>query len=282
MKQFSFLLATAVVFLASLLNPTVAQPPPPPGNYPWSDNFSSYADFGGSLTSGGWTGPATTFNCYGNHGNGSKGMTRQFSNSSTTTFINTPSVGPLDAVAELKFDYRIVDATLYPSSATILPQDASIVFELSSNSGVSFANILTINAGNHVTSTSFAARTVSLAAYNGQTVIVRITVNRGSSGDYFVDFDNFSMAAASSTSIIQEESSDWIWNQNDRGIFSLRSNIGMPNGSLKVWSIKGELVAETSVVAGSALFDLSSQPSGIFIVSLATAQGQIRRKIVLP
>jgi hypothetical protein len=90
------------------------------------------------------------------------------------------------------------------------------------------------------------------------------------------------MAAASSTSIIQEESSDWIWNQNDRGIFSLRSNIGMPNGSLKVWSIKGELVAETSVVAGSALFDLSSQPSGIFIVSLATAQGQIRRKIVLP
>lgn len=282
MKRFSVLIASAVVFMAAFLNPAVAQPPPPPGNYPWSDNFSSYADFGGSLSSGGWTGPVTTFSCYGNHGNGSKGMTRQFTNSSTTTFINTPSVGPLDAVAELKFDYRIVDASLYPSSPTALPQDASIVFELSSNSGVNFANILTINASNHITSTSFSNRTVSLSAYNAQTVIIRITVNRGSSGDYFVDFDNFSIAPAGTTSLSPITSNEWIWNQTDRGVFSVRSGGEIPNGNLQVWSINGSLIAESLITAGDGSFDLSSQPSGIYLVSLTTPRGVIRKKIILP
>lgn len=281
MKPFPKFLISAGVLLAALFNPAIAQPPPP-GNYPWYDNFNSYADFGGSLAGGGWSGPVTTFSCYGNHGNGSKGMTRQFTNSSTTTFINTPPVGPLGGMAELKFDYRVVDASLYPSSAAVLPQDASIVFEISTNSGTSFSNLFTINASNHLSSTNFATRTVSLSAYNLQTVVVRITVNRGSSGDYFVDFDNFSIAPAGTTGLSVAPGAEWVWNQTDRGIFSFQCGNSMSNALVQVWSMNGTLVSETQISGSTGQFNLSNQPSGVYLVTLSSGKGFIRKKIVIP
>ena len=122
------------IFVASVKLSISQPPPPPPGNYPYLETFESFSGIGGNIT--GWTGSTITLQAYTNHGtNGSNGMARNVFHSPNLSspaniYIVSPVVSTLTSTSELRFDYRIVDATLYPSTPTVLPSDASIVVSI--------------------------------------------------------------------------------------------------------------------------------------------------------
>lgn len=119
----------------------------------------------------------------------------------TSASVTTPAVGMLSAVAnQVKFDYRLCDYTAYPTTATTLTTD-KIEVQLSTNGGVDFTTIHTINQSNHVVSNEYATVTLNLdAAYNDETVKLRF-LNTWGSGDYFVDIDNVEIREPSLTPV---------------------------------------------------------------------------------
>ncbi|NTX00035.1 MAG: hypothetical protein HGB35_08955 [Geobacteraceae bacterium] len=109
--------------------------------------------------------------------------------------INLPKLGPVSSTDVLAFDYRLIAYTSYP--ATALPNSpawGSIVVEISTNCGVSYSTLATIDATNHVSSTNWATMTYPLSAYTGSSILLRINAS-WLAGDYFVDFDNIKIAA---------------------------------------------------------------------------------------
>lgn len=117
--------------------------------------------------------------------------------------ITTPLVGPLSAVAnQVKFDYRICNFTGYPSVATSLSTD-KIEVQLSTNGGVDFTTVYTINEATHVEAVEYATITLNLdAAYNSEIIKLRI-LNTYGSGDYIVDVDNVEIRETSATPIFK-------------------------------------------------------------------------------
>ncbi|WP_337866462.1 hypothetical protein, partial [Ignavibacterium sp.] len=124
-----------------------------------------------------------------NHGTGpSNGLTKNLYSSVTNAFATTPTVGSLTSNSQLVFDYRIVNWSGYPNTATVLGAD-SFNIQVSTDDGATFTTLYTIDATNHVTSTSFATISLSLNSYAGSNVIIKWNLN-WASGDYYFDIDN--------------------------------------------------------------------------------------------
>ena len=134
-----------------------------------------------------WTG---TFSIMTNHGtSGSKGLSRNLYSSATTAVATTPPIGPMITNAQLKFDYRFVNWSSYPANATPLGAGDNLQIQVSTDAGASYTTVYTIDQSNHVTSTSFANVSVSLAAYTTGSIMIRFLGTWGS-GDYYLDIDN--------------------------------------------------------------------------------------------
>lgn len=134
-----------------------------------------------------------------NHGTGgSNGLNFNLYNSATTLtcYANTLYLGPLADEMKFEFDYRIVNWSGYPGTATTLGASDKIEIQVSPDREV-FTTLYTINSGNHVTSTSFKNIRVSVNGYNGQKLFFRILGTWGA-GDYYVDFDNIKVRNISS------------------------------------------------------------------------------------
>jgi archaellum component FlaG (FlaF/FlaG flagellin family) len=100
-------------------------------------------------------------------------------------------LGPVTATDNLKFDYRIVNYTSYPTTATPnIPAWGNIVINISSDCGMTFSPFATIDPTNHIESTSWATLSFSLAGLAGFDIIIQVAAS-WSAGDYYVDFDNF-------------------------------------------------------------------------------------------
>ena len=128
-----------------------------------------------------WTGTMTVM---ANHGtDGSNGVSRNIWSAVPTANVKTPVVGPIVAGAILKFDYRIVNWSGYPGTATNL--EAGNMIQIKVGETV----LYTIDSENHTTSTNFVEKSVDLSAYAGNTVEVE-WVCTWASGDYYVDIDN--------------------------------------------------------------------------------------------
>jgi len=150
---------------------------------PYVQNFDS----GTSLALIDWTG---TMSILANHGTGgSNGLYRNLYSSVTTTNAVTCPIGPMVANAELKFDYRYVNYTSYPSTATVLGTGDKLEVQVSTDNGVNYTTIRTIDQTNHVTSTAFANVTVELDAYSTGNIFVKFLGTWGT-GDYYLDIDN--------------------------------------------------------------------------------------------
>lgn len=136
----------------------------------------------------GWDG---TFTVMTNHGtNGSNGLTRNMWSSVPTANSISPAFFLPNNSQRVVFDYRIVNYTGYPSTATILSAGDKIELQTSIN-GTDYTTVYTINNINHITSTSFAKIKIQLPDYSGR-VNFRFLATR-TTGDYYVDIDNFAV-----------------------------------------------------------------------------------------
>jgi hypothetical protein len=152
---------------------------------PYVQNFDS----GTSLALIDWTG---TMYISANHGtNGTNGLTKNIYYTSDHDAV-TPPIGPMTNGVELKFDYRIVDWSGYPGTATVLGASDNVQVQISTDSGTTYTPIHTINQANHVTSTAFATVTVPLTAYTTGNIMLKFLGTWGE-GDYYLDIDNVSV-----------------------------------------------------------------------------------------
>jgi hypothetical protein len=135
------------------------------------------------------------YNVVSNHGTGgSNGLTRNLYFGNNGSF-SLPSVGTVPTGAKLKYDYRLVDYSSYPSTPTTLETGDSVNVFISGDCGNTFQLLKSYNASNHVPNLNFQTETFSLANYVGSNVIVRVLGKSGSSSsaDFYSDFDNFTI-----------------------------------------------------------------------------------------
>lgn len=133
-----------------------------------------------------------------------RGLTRRLSSSGASAYAISPMVGSITSGSSLSFHYRIVDYTGYPLNGTSLGSNDKIDVQVSTDDGATFTTIHTIDHNNHVPSTVFAAKMLSLSAYNGSYIKIRFLCSYAA-GDYYADIDNViidnntSMSYAAST-----------------------------------------------------------------------------------
>ena len=154
-------------------------------------------DFNSSLTMPtAWlNNPSYPFYVFSNHGTGgTNGMSRELYFGPDYAIAQTPNIGVITASTSLKFDYRIVDWSGYPSTATSTVDLAldSLGIYISTDCGTTFTLLGSIDASNHIPSTSFTTKSYNLAAYAGSSAIIkfRAAYDGASMGDYYVDIDN--------------------------------------------------------------------------------------------
>ena len=141
------------------------------------------------------------------HGlSGTKGLTFNLYDEDGWRSCNAIScaIGPLPAASELKFSYRIVNWDGYPATATVLNTGDLFQVEVSTDYGVTYTPIVTIDYTNHVTSNQYAAVTYPLNTYVGDTVLIRFVGTYGVEvgHDYFFDIDNVILRVPSTTTPI--------------------------------------------------------------------------------
>lgn len=123
------------------------------------------------------------------HGNTTtNGLNINLWSSTTTCYARTPQVGPLTTSSRVTFDYRIVDFTSYPATATTLGASDKIEVKVSTDD-VTYTTIYTINSTTHTSSLSFANKQLPLGSYSGSNVYVKFVGTWGA-GDYYLDIDN--------------------------------------------------------------------------------------------
>jgi hypothetical protein len=149
-------------------------------------------DFTAGVTPAGWntTGWTTGTNT---HGNPSNGLYKNMWSSGISGQFTMVKLGQVAASTLLTFDYRLVNYTSYP--ATALPNSpawGTINVQVSTDCGGTFNTFQSITPANHIASTAWANKAYSLAAYAGQDVIIRFNT-AWTTGDYYVDFDNFNI-----------------------------------------------------------------------------------------
>jgi hypothetical protein len=273
-----------IFLLFVLVNKTFSQPPPPPpGNYPYLENFENYSGFGGDII--GWTGSTFTLLAYSNHGTDSSiGMARQVFHSSSvsspaTINIISPVISFLTSTSVLRFDYRIVDSSLYPSTPGVMPNDASIIVSIGNEPN--FTTIHTISANNHTASTDFTPLVIPLIGYNNAEISIKFEINRGTNCDYWIDFDNFRLNDAGATTTNSLKNDDMFVFSNQNGINLSQNTFFEPNTTLTVLDIQGKvvntfLVNEINFSTGS--LNLSK---GVYFARVQTNKNTITKKIFI-
>lgn len=108
-----------------------------------------------------------------------------------------PKLGPISSSTVFKYDYRIVNWSSYPNTATTLGSNDSIFVIASTDCGENYFIIQSINTSNHTNSTTFVEKTVDLSAFAGQDVIFGF-YGKWASGDYYIDFDNINIETPAS------------------------------------------------------------------------------------
>ena len=128
----------------------------------------------------------------GNGTNTSNSVRVNINNSSpfaANAYIQSPRISGITANHVLRFDYRLLN-NIGGTAATLLNTD-SIKIMVSTNCGNTFTQLALINGVNHASSVNYTPYTVSLAAYTGVDVVVKIVYDWfGTTNDIIVDMDN--------------------------------------------------------------------------------------------
>lgn len=165
--------------------------------YPYSEDFEAMSSF---TAPSGWINSIAGFQVYPVHGtSSSKGLVKQLTSFNLVDSTTSPLIGLVGINAELKFDYRVCQTSLYPASPITFGAGDKI--EIKIVSGTNVTTVLTIDQSNHLTSGNFATKTANLSAFAGQNINLRIKVTKANSTfDCFFDFDNISINASTGIS----------------------------------------------------------------------------------
>lgn len=130
-----------------------------------------------------------------NHGNGNTpGLAGNLWTSNTSVMATMPAFGPITTNSRFSFDYRVVNWTNYPNTATVLSNLDSLLLEASPDCGVTWITLSLVNGATHSSSLSFRTLNINLnnPSLVGNNVQFRF---RGvwSTGDYWWDIDNISL-----------------------------------------------------------------------------------------
>jgi hypothetical protein len=276
MNRILFFLTTLLIVSIK----TQAVPPPPPSPYPFNEDFETSSTIGGSLAN--WTQtPSLTFATQSNHGtNGSIGLRKNLFSLSQKDSISTMQIGPLTAVSEMSFDYRIVDAGItYPSTATTVAPNFSfkVIAKIITPFPTSYT-LFTINAANHITSTSFKNMVYQIPASFGSlapTVYVWFVLDRGSSGDFYVDIDNVRVGDNNTTGINTVTEATALIRALGNNSIALESAARITN--LSVYSMDGKSVFTATNYENNQALNLNTP--GIYFVQFNNGNITERRKV---
>ena len=142
--------------------------------------------------------PLNSYFVMSNHGtSGTNGMARNLFGSTNLAIAQTPNTGVITSSTTLKFDYRYVEYSGYPSIATPtlnLVNDSLNIY-ISTNCGATFTLLGSINAANHIPALSFTTKSFNLAPYAGSSAIIKFRANRDGTAftDYYIDIDNINV-----------------------------------------------------------------------------------------
>lgn len=250
---------------------------------PYNENFEGFTAF--TAPGGGWQGG---FQVYSTHGTtSSKGLIKNLNNFTTKDSTITPKMGVVSATSWLKFDYRIVDFSLYPATATVLTQGDMLKVSVSANGGA-YTNILTIDQSNHVTTTAFKTDSVDLSAFAGDSIRIKFAVKRGTTGDYFVDLDNIKVSGETTLpSAVNELAVNNIklFPNPSKGTFTIqtKSNTIAPI-SVELYNMAGQKVLSQKMMptaAGLATIDASAVAKGVYVVSVTEGSKNYKQKLMI-
>lgn len=241
-------------------------------------NAPHTADFdGGSGLPNGWSGSMVIVQ---DHGNVDQGLVAELQPPSVEKNVSTPVFCSIGANTILEFDYRIVDISGYPSTATPVSQFDTIRVSVSTDNGHNYTPVYYIIPSNHTSSTAFASLQIPLGAYAGDGVKIQFRCKRGS-GSYYVDIDNFSIydysGIASSNSY---ENMLYPNPANDMLTVDLSAISGeVPR--ITLFSITGQMMMNQMAEGnGITVLNLEDLPSGMYSVLIRSNSIQLVKKFV--
>lgn len=123
----------------------------------------------------------------------SNGLTTNLYGGNTYADVDLPYLGILPANSTMEFDYRVVDYSGYPSTATTLAVGDSINLKFSTDCGGTYSMLMSINSTNHTPSLNFVRPLIDLSPYAGQTILLRWEFTYSGTGDYYMDIDNINI-----------------------------------------------------------------------------------------
>lgn len=129
----------------------------------------------------------------GNGNNNSNGLTYDLYYYDTYAEMTLPLIGTLPSSSTLEFDYRAVDYSGYPSTATTLVTGDSLNLKISTDCGNTFSMLYSVNASNHVSTTNFTRPLIDLTPYAGENIMLKWELTTAGTGDFYFDIDNINI-----------------------------------------------------------------------------------------
>ena len=161
--------------------------------------------------------------------------------------LTSPDLGIVQGDS-LFFDYRYVDFTGNGVNATTLGTGDALEIQISTDCGMNYNTIYTINQSNHITSNELATVGISLSAFDGETISVQFLGTWGT-GDYYLDIDNINIYQCGSINLTPNSTMETAPNAED-GTASVTVN-GSIGPYTYLWA-SGETTEEiTGLMTGS-------------------------------
>jgi hypothetical protein len=235
--------------------------------YPYTEDFNSMTPNANPV---GWTCTSPGFLVDPAHGNASQGLTRDLTGfTPQVDSVITPLIGPLTTLSSLSFQYRIMEAPTYPCCAYTLGVGDAIDFY--AVSGPIALPLYTIDMTNHLPDTTFQTLSYNVSALAGNVGNLMIRVRRGS-GDFFADFDNFSVVDVSTVSSVTVAAEPVVYpNPAADGTQLHLKDVPPDNYKVRLITSGGSIIdlAEQHITAGSTpLINTRQLNRGLYFLQL--------------
>lgn len=243
--------------------------------FPFNDDYESYTAFN---VPSGYNGNITVYLTHGT--NSSKGLAGFLTSFSNKDSIYFPAIGPVTQFSTLEFDWRMMDPGLYPSTPATLAAGDSFDFLISTD-GFTYSSLFNINSTNYVSSTNFLHESISLSAYSGSIIFLKIIGMRANgSAEFFIDVDNV---------LVDEPGVIYANNLPSFTVYptlvSGKLNFENPtdlNGNIRIIDGCGKIVLEKKLESvRSGELDLSTLPSGKYFVIVESQSGNKITPIII-
>ncbi len=217
--------------------------------YPLADGFETYTDMTELGTQGGYNSDMTV---YPSHGISlSKGVSARMNNSNTEDSLVSPLIGPLTPSSIFSVKYRIMESASYPGLPATLTTGDKIELLGRTAQSATYIPIATIDETNHNVTGNFKKVSFSLEAGTGMNVYFMIRVTRGSTGDYFVDFDSLSVVDEIGGLIIKPSANNPVCHGGTDGNISLLIEGGIPPYTYGWSNTLNSVPSQSNLAAGT-------------------------------